>query len=119
MKFRYEDLNVVTQIQDFIISVYTLTKKFPETERYGLTSQARRSATSVLLNVAEGSARHSYRDFARFIKIAQGSLVETDATLKIAQKLRYISENDRGELDELTEGIYYKLHHLRNSQLSK
>lgn len=75
MKFRYEELRVGESILDFVDLVYAATEHFPDTERFGLSSQLRRAAFSVYLNLAEGSARRSGRDFSRFITISLGSLV--------------------------------------------
>jgi hypothetical protein len=55
------------------LAVYEVTRSFPSGERYGLTSQARRSAASICANIAEGCGRGGPTDFARFLQIALGS----------------------------------------------
>ena len=74
--FRFEKLDVWNKAIDYADLVYSLTKSFPADERFGLTSQMRRSAVSVSSNVAEGSGRSSDKDSARFIEIGYGSLME-------------------------------------------
>ena len=67
--------------------VYRLTEAFPASERWGLTAQLRRAATSVSSNIAEGAGRGSNREFRRFLTIARGSLFEVDSQLEIASRL--------------------------------
>ena len=67
--------------------IYKLTKKLPSDERFALSDQLKRSSTSVVLNIAEGSTGLGDVEFKRFLKIALRSLYETVAGLKIAEKL--------------------------------
>ena len=116
MKFRYEQLEVGEIILQFIDEVYLLADLFPGEERFWLTTQARRAATSVYLNLAEGSARRSKPDFSRFLTMCLGSLVETDACLKIALRRGYIPEELATPVRTMTELIWIKLCALRDSQ---
>ncbi len=77
---------------DLVIDVYRATGKFPMEERYSLTSQIRRAATSIPANIAEGAGRHSSREFAYFVSNAQGSASELETELIIAQRLGYLDE---------------------------
>lgn len=63
--------------------VYKLTDKFPKDELYGLTSQIRRASLSIPLNIVEGHSRNSKNEFRQFLKIALGSLAETEYLLSI------------------------------------
>ena len=119
MKFNYEHLDTTKRIHEYIKLVYQITDQFPKTEKFGLVMQARRSAASVLLNLAEGSARSSRPEFARFLNIAIGSLVETDATLKLAVTLTLIPEEQRKRPDDIVQETFYKLVALKKSQLKK
>src|ERR1700733_13543150 len=74
---------------DLVDNVYELTLLFPKEERYGLASQMQRCAVSIPSNIAEGSARHSTREFMQFISIARGSLAELETQLIIAQRRGY------------------------------
>ncbi|MEH2138565.1 four helix bundle protein [Nostoc sp.] len=69
------------------VSCYQLTKHFPHSELYGLTSQIRRSAVSVPSNIAEGYGRVSKAEYIRFLQIALGSLRELDTQLIIAKEV--------------------------------
>lgn len=78
--------------------VYASTAKFPEAERFGLTSQMRRSAVSISSNIAEGASRFTGKDFARFVEIAYGSLMENNSEATIAHKQEFLSEAELTEL---------------------
>jgi four helix bundle protein len=70
--------------------VYALTEELPRDERFGLIAQLRRAAVSIPSNVAEGHARGSTRDFARFIAIARGSLAELETQLHLVHRLNMV-----------------------------
>ncbi|MEO5715588.1 MAG: four helix bundle protein [Luteolibacter sp.] len=74
--FGFERLEVWEKAIHFADTVYSITRDFPSDERFGLTNQMRRAAVSISSNIAEGSARNSKKDFARFVEIATGSLFE-------------------------------------------
>jgi len=58
--------------------IYTVTRKFPKEEMYGIVSQLQRAAISVPSNIAEGHARNSRKEFIQFLGIAKGSLAEVE-----------------------------------------
>jgi four helix bundle protein len=75
------------------LQIYEATASFPSEERFGLTSQIRRAATSIPINIAEGSGRVSKKDFAHFLHIAEGSANEIECELIIAKGLNYLPPN--------------------------
>jgi four helix bundle protein len=85
--------------------VYAVTQAFPSEERYGLSSQLRRSAVSVSSNIAEGSSRSSETDFARFIEIAYGSLLESVSELEVARRQGFLSRDSFGQVYEGAETV--------------
>lgn len=89
-KYNYENLEVYKLSTHLIVEVYNLTKKFPPEEIFGITSQIRRAAVSVMLNLVEGSTRNSKKDFANFIDRSIGSSVETRSGLQISVALGFI-----------------------------
>lgn len=119
MEFRYESLEVNGLILELIDFVCLLTNKFPMEEKWILVSQIRRAVNSVYLNLAEGSARRSYKDFVRFITIAMGSLVETHAGLKLSFQRGYLKEKETEKAQAIIEDIWFKLCKLRKTQLEK
>ena len=73
---------------------YDILKKYPADEKYDLISQGKRAVTSIALNIAEGSGRHTDRDFSVFINRAITSLQAVDAVLTIGIQLDYINDGD-------------------------
>ena len=88
---------------DLVSEIYVLTKKFPKEELYGLTAQARRAATSILLNIAEGFGRYTYPDKASKYTIARGECHEVEACLFIAIRLDYITFEETKKAFHLIE----------------
>ena len=95
---------------DLVENIYRLTAGFPNDERYGLTSQLRRSVTSIALNIAEGSGCPSEVEFARFLDIAQRSNYELMCGIEIAQRLSFLSVENRDQIldqsDEVSAMIF-------------
>src|SRR6185503_1174695 len=89
--FNFEKLEVWHEAIAFADSVYTLTRNFPDSERFGLTNQMRRAAVSISSNIAEGSSRSSRTDFARFAEIATGSLFEVVSQATIGKRQGFLS----------------------------
>lgn len=89
----YRDLEVWQKGIDLAKDIYQLTYKFPESEKYGLSDQLRRSAVSVPSNIAEGHARRNDKEFSYFIRVVLGSCAELDTQLIIASELDYISRD--------------------------
>jgi four helix bundle protein len=84
--FGFEKLDVWQLPIEYSDDVYATTRSFPSDERFGLTNQIRRASVSISSNIAEGSGRSSRKDFARFVEIAFGSLLETVSHLSIARR---------------------------------
>ena len=85
----FEDLVVWQKAHQFALAVYRLTRMFPRSEVYGLTSQVRRAAVSIAANIAEGFRKRGSADKVRFLNIAQGSLEESRYYLILARDLEY------------------------------
>jgi four helix bundle protein len=113
--FRFEKLDVWQKALDFAQVVYTGTGAFPADERFGLTAQMRRAAVSISSNIAEGSSRSSDVDFARFVEIAYGSLMEVVSQALLAHRLSLLTEPSLKALTERAEEFARMLSGLRNS----
>ena len=87
----HKDLLVWQAALDLVESIYEITTSFPREERFGLTSQLRRSAVSVASNISEGSARKSRAEFLQFVYVARGSLAELETQLEIAARLGFLT----------------------------
>jgi four helix bundle protein len=86
----YKELNVWQKAYQLCLSVYKATKHFPKDEKYGLTSQIRRSAISIPSNIAEGYGRKTTLEYVRFLYIAYGSLCELETQTMISGDLDYV-----------------------------
>jgi four helix bundle protein len=113
--FNFEKLDVWQKGIVFADSIYSLTRTFPTEERFGLTNQMRRAAVSVPSNVAEGSARMSQADFARFIEISTGSLFEVVSQSFIANRQSFLSQDSFQMIYRNAEELSRMLSGLRRS----
>ena len=101
----YEDLHVWKKAHTLTLAIYKATRCFPNEERFGLTSQMRRSCASIGANLAEGCGRRSEGEMARFVHIAMGSGAELSYHLRLARDLDLLSnassEHLRSDLNEV------------------
>ncbi len=101
----YEDLLVWRKAHVLTLAIYKATQCFPSEEKFGLTSQIRRSCASIGANLAEGCGRRSDGEMARFVHIAMGSGAELSYHLRLARDLEFLpktsSEHLRSDLREV------------------
>ncbi len=100
-RWEYVNLKVRQKSMDLIDEIYLLTKKFPKDEMFGLTSQIRRAASSIALNIWEGNWRSSDKEFKRFLDIANGSCVEVEIAIRISARQSYIEESQKDHILQL------------------
>lgn len=112
--FNFERLEVWQKSIAFAGLVYRITKTFPADERFGLTNQIRRAATSISSNIAEGSARPP-ADFAKFIGYASGSMCEVISQATIARNEGFLPATDYAQLYRDADEISRMLSGLRKS----
>jgi len=98
---------------DLVEACYKLSATLPADERFGLTSQIRRAATSVPANIAEGFGRWNAREFGRFLAISCGSLRELETHVIITQRLGYVSEAKAGAVLRATDEVARMLFRMR------
>ena len=115
----HRDLIVWQKGMDLVVSVYRATERFPNEERYGLTSQIRRAVTSIPANIAEGQGRRLRKEFLYFLSNARGSLWELDTHLESATGLGLLTlevhEALRGQLDEVGRVLNGLMRSISNS----
>jgi len=99
----YKKLIIWEKADKLALRVYKVTRDFPKDELYGIVSQLRRAALSVPLNIVEGYARQSRKEFRQFVNIALGSLAEVKYLLEFSLRLEYLTANDFCELQDLSE----------------
>jgi four helix bundle protein len=83
----HKDLDLWQVAIELAVMIYAVTRKLPSSERFGLIAQMRRAAVSVPSNIAEGAARTSTAEFARFLSIARGSLAELETQVALTERL--------------------------------
>lgn len=96
----FRNLQVWRKSHQLTLEVYRATAGFPREERYGLSSQIRRSCSSIAANVAEGCGRNGEAELARFCSIALGSANELEYHLLLAKDLNFIKSSDYQRLDQ-------------------
>jgi len=110
----YKKLKVWEDAHKFTIDIYRITKKFPKNEQYGLTSQIRRSASSIPAssiptNIVEGSGQLNNGNLIRFLGIAKGSAFETEYQLLLAKDLNYVNNEEYKFLMAKIQSIIHML----------
>ena len=117
--FNFEKLETWQEAISFAGLVYTVTRHFPDQEKFGLTNQMRRAAVSISSNLAEGSSRSSRPDFARFVEIASGSLFEVVSQSFIGRNQGFLSNDESKQLYSAAEKQGKMLSGLRASLLEQ
>jgi len=88
----YKDLLIWQKGIKIVLLIYKLVKKFPDDERFALTSQLKRASVSIPSNIAEGFGRNTDKSFSYFLDIAKGSLNEIEIQLIISKELDFVKD---------------------------
>ena len=109
---KFKDLTVWQKSMDLAETVYKLTSNFPNDEKFGLQSQVKRCAVSIVSNIAEGAGRNSKNEFRQFLSIALGSSYELETQLILASRFDYINKDSLevvlsklGEIQKMIIGL--------------
>jgi four helix bundle protein len=116
MTSSFRDLEVWQESMTLVEEIYTLSKRFPSEERFGLTSQLRRAAVSIPSNIGEGARRKRRKAFAHHLDIALGSQGEVDVQLELAARLAFCTNGDRSVIQQRIDRIGRMLNGLIASQ---
>ena len=118
----YKELNVWQKSYELCLEIYRLTAKFPNDERYGLTSQIRRSAVSIPSNIAEGYGRKTTVDYIRMLYISYGSICELETQILLAGDLSFIEQGELGtvkkEISQIERMLKALIKSLENKHLN-
>jgi len=102
---------------ELLMKVYNFTEKFPDWEKYALSSQITRSANSIIANIAEAHGRFSYNDKIRVLYISRGEICETRSHLAVAFGRKYVTENEFKDANDsycvLSKELNLYINHLR------
>lgn len=115
--YNFEKLSVWQNARDLVKRIYIITKGFPDSEKYLLTNQMRRSAISVSSNIAEGINRTSKKEQGRFTTIAYSSLIELLNQVILALDMNYVTNVEYHSLRTKIEKISNQLNALKKYQL--
>jgi four helix bundle protein len=105
MKNSFRDLKIWQKGYELLMKVYEITAKYPNEEKYGLIADTRRSANSVISNIAESHSRYFFKDKIRTLFVARGEIEEVRSHLSIALGQQYLSKEDFEFLDKEYEGL--------------
>ena len=117
-EYSFERLEVWKESVELVKMIYEVTKSFPVSEKYGLTSQLRRTTVSISSNLAEGTSRVTNKDKAYFTTLSFSSTMEVLNQILIAKELGFISEDNYLELRKNISKITNMLNSLRKSQIN-
>ena len=106
----YKKLEIYHLAHNFVLVIYELCKTFPKYEDNNLTSQLRRAATCLPLNIAEGSGARSNKIFLNYLIFCYRSCNETEAALKLAIDLKYITKEEYEKINEDLDKFFRKLY---------
>ena len=114
-EYKFQKLIVYQLALDFVDQIYELVAYPPDSEKYNLSSQIIRSATSVALNIAEGSTGQSDKEQIRFLGLAMRSHLETVACLDLIERRNYLSIDDLNKIRKIGRIIFIKISRFRKA----
>lgn len=118
-RFPHEKLAVWQDARRLVKAVYAITRTYPKSEAFGLTSQLNRAIVSVACNLAEGSARTGARDQSHFSQLAYSSLMEVSCLLTLSTDLDLIAVEPQQQIQSENRVLSARIHKLRQAQLQR
>jgi len=113
--YKFEKLEVYQMALTYTDMIYSLAEKLPRTEEYNLRSQITRAATSIVLNIAEGSTSQTNTEQKRFLTMALRSLMETVACQHLIKRRQYVDDKKISEAYEFSQVLFGKLQAFRRA----
>lgn len=118
----FRQLKVWEKSHKLALDIYRITENFPREEIYGLTSQMRRSSSSIPTNIAEGCGRSGQAEFTHFLQIALGSASELDYQILLARDLTFLQEEAHnllaGQVAEIKSMLFSLIRRIRSGSSS-
>lgn len=118
MQYKFERLEVYQLAIQLLDKIYAVASLLPSSERFNLRDQLVRASTSIVLNIAEGSTGLTDTEQARFVGIAQRSLVEVVACLRIITRRKLVEDSLMGQVEVLTDQLFIKTQAFRQRLLA-
>ena len=113
--YKFQSLFVYQLALDYVDQIYDLVSSLPEREKYNLSSQFVRAATSIALNIAEGSTGQSNKEQIRFLNLSIRSFLETVACLDLCQRRGYFIPEEMIEIRKTGKDLFFKLIRFRKA----
>lgn len=113
----FRKLEIWIEARKLVKDIYLLTQKFPAHEQFGLTNQTRRAAISIPSNIAEGSAKSSNKEFARYLEHAMGSSFEAETQLILSYDLEYITCEELENITSKLQSHQKKMYNFKQTLL--
>ena len=117
--FYYRKLDAYNLSIDYVIAIYDLLHKYPTSEKFVLCDQIKRAVISIPSNIAEGMGRFSVKERMHFIDISYGSLSEVMCQMEISRRLKYITEDEYDNIENLASRISMTILGLKKSLSNK
>ena len=114
-EYKFQSLLVYKLALEYIDQVYDIVSSLPDSEKYNLSSQLVRSATSIALNIAEGSTGQSNKEQARFLSLSLRSYLETVACLDLIQRRNYLPPDVLVNARTTGRTLFYKITKFRKT----
>lgn len=117
--YKFQQLRIYQLGLDYVDLLYSFTERLPQSENFNLRSQLERAATSIVLNIAEGSTGQTDSEQARFLGMALRSLMETVVCLDLIQRRNYVSGEDLTAIRDLGHLLFVKMQAMRRTMGKK
>lgn len=115
MPYKFQNLEIYQLALQYVDLIYAVTERLPRSEDFNLKSQITRAATSVVLNIAEGSTGQTDAEQSRFLGMALRSLIETVACQDLMLRRNYVQDSDMIKVRELGAKLFAKIQSMRRS----
>lgn len=115
----YKELKIWIKTRELVKEIYLITEKFPQEEKFGLTSQIRRAVISISSNIAEGSGKSSDREFNRYLEIAYSSAFELESQIILSEDLSFISNRVSTEILSQVQQIQKMIYSFSKTIINK
>jgi four helix bundle protein len=115
MAYKFENLRVWQAAIEFTDDIYLVSGEFPKEEMFGLTSQIRRAANSIALNIAEGATGNSNPEFKRFLTMSSRSCAEVVSCLHLGKRRKYIQQDDFNGVYDKSESLFKMINKLKST----
>ena len=102
---KFKELTVWQKAMDLVVEIYRISRLLPDEEKFGLVSQIRRAAVSIVANIAEGSGRNSQKELKNFLSMASGSSTELETELLVIKRIGLLTDSQLAHAISLVDEV--------------